>query len=234
VKGKKKIIIAIDGYSSCGKSTLAKALARTLGYSYIDSGAMYRAVTLFLLEQGVAMDALTALPEETLDRLLAGAHILFRVDTPDGLSEIYLNGRNVEQEIRTLRVSDAVSRVSALPQVRKRMVELQQSYGREKGIVMDGRDIGTTVFPGAELKIFMTADTEIRAQRRYRELVAKGMAVTAEEVKRNIAERDAIDTTRKESPLRKAEDAVVLDNTYLTEQQQLDFAVQELERHGAA
>ena len=233
MQGKPKIIIAIDGYSSCGKSTLAKALARRLGYSYIDSGAMYRAVTLYILEQGVTPDALASLPPDELDRLLTGAHIAFRVGRPDGLSEIYLNGKNVEQDIRTLRVSDAVSKVSALSQVRKRLVELQQSYGREKGIVMDGRDIGTTVFPAAELKLFMTADTQVRAQRRYRELAARGMDVTLEDVLRNIGERDAIDTTRKESPLRQAVDAVVLDNSHLNEQEQLDFAIRELKRLGA-
>jgi cytidylate kinase len=226
----RKIIIAIDGYSSCGKSTLAKALARHLSYLFIDSGSMYRAVTLYLQNQNLPMEELQAMPPVFLKKLLDEIHISFSVNPDTGLSEVYLNGQMVENLIRTLQVSDQVSAVSAIPEIRHRMVALQQSYGRDKGIVMDGRDIGTTVFPEAELKIFMTANNQVRARRRFEELTAKGYSVTMEEVHRNIEERDYADTHRSESPLRQADDAVVLDNSSLDEQQQLEFALNELRK----
>ena len=225
VTAKKKIIIAIDGYSSCGKSTLAKALAKYLSYAFIDSGSMYRAVTLFFMEHGIGAGDLPELQPEKLRQWLDDIHITFAVNPLTGLSEVSLNGVNVEDRIRTLEVSDLVSPVSALHEVRERMVALQQLYGEHKGIVMDGRDIGTTVFPNAELKIFMTASNEVRARRRYDELSAKGYAVRMDDVKRNIEERDYADTHRSESPLRQAPDAVVLDNSSLDEQEQFSFAL---------
>ena len=225
VSPKKKIIIAIDGYSSCGKSTLAKALAKYLSYAFIDSGSMYRAVTLHFIEQGIGANDLPALSQERLKSLLDDIHISFAVNPLTGLSEVRCNGVNVENRIRTLEVSNLVSPVSAIHEVRERMVSLQKSYGIDKGIVMDGRDIGTTVFPEAELKIFMTASIPVRAQRRFYELTAKGYDVTLDEVTRNIEERDKADTQRAESPLRQAQDAIVLDNSVLDEQQQLDFAL---------
>lgn len=220
-----KIIIAIDGYSSCGKSTLAKALAKKLGYSYIDSGAMYRAVTLFIQQHDITMEQLAAMTEKQMAGLMDNIHISFHVNPNTGLSEVFLNGLNVETRIRDLKVSDWVSPVSAIPEIRHRMVELQQSYGSHKGVVMDGRDIGTMVFPSAELKIFMTARHEIRAKRRFDELNAKGFMVTMDEVMKNIQDRDYTDTHRSESPLRQADDAVVLDNSNLTEQEQFQFAL---------
>jgi len=226
----RKIIIAIDGYSSCGKSTLAKALARHLSYVFIDSGSMYRAVTWCLLNQNFKPEEVQAMPHALLKMLLDDIHISFSVNPDTGLSEVYLNGQMVESLIRTLQVSDQVSAISAIPEIRHRMVALQQSYGRDKGIVMDGRDIGTTVFPNAELKLFMTANNEVRARRRFDELKAKGYSVTMEEVYRNIEERDYADTHRSESPLRQAEDAIVLDNSNLNEQEQLDFALNELSK----
>ncbi|MCX6291913.1 MAG: (d)CMP kinase [Bacteroidetes bacterium] len=227
-----KIIIAIDGYSSCGKSTLAKALARTLHYHFIDSGSMYRAVTHYLVEHGISLDQLHSLSPVEMEALLDNIHITFRVNPSTGFSEVHLNGKNVESFIRELKVSDLVSPVSAIAAIRKRMVKLQQSYDDHKGIVMDGRDIGTKVFPHAELKIFMTANNAIRAKRRFDELCAKGYMVTMDEVYRNIEERDYADTHRSESPLRKADDAIVLDNSDMNEQQQLDFALNELKRMG--
>ena len=223
-----KIIIAIDGYSSCGKSTLAKALARNLSYVFIDSGSMYRAVTWYLLNNDITPEAVSAMTPEQLAELLDQIHISFSVNPDTGLSEVFLNGQNVESLIRTLQVSDQVSAVSAVPEIRHRMVALQKSYGRDKGIVMDGRDIGTTVFPDAELKLFMTANKQVRARRRFEELTAKGYTVTMDEVYRNIEERDHADTHRQESPLRQAEDAIVLDNSDLNEQQQLEFALEQL------
>ena len=223
-----KIIIAIDGYSSCGKSTLAKALARNLSYVFIDSGSMYRAVTWYLLNNDITPEAVRAMTPEQLAELLDQIHISFSVNPDTGLSEVFLNGQNVESLIRTLQVSDQVSAVSAVPEIRHRMVALQKSYGRDKGIVMDGRDIGTTVFPDAELKLFMTANKQVRARRRFEELTAKGYTVTMDEVYRNIEERDHADTHRQESPLRQAEDAIVLDNSELNEQQQLEFALEQL------
>ena len=220
-----KIIIAIDGYSSCGKSTMAKAIAKRLGYRYIDSGAMYRAVTLFIQTHGVSIEQLEAMTPEQVEAMMNHIQITFRLNSETNLSEVYLNGINVDNKIRDLRVSDWVSPVSAIPVIRHRLVAQQQSYGKEKGIVMDGRDICTSVFPDAEVKIFMTARKDVRAKRRYDELNQKGFMVTLDEVSKNIDERDYTDTHRSESPLRKADDAVVLDNSDLTEQQQLDFAM---------
>ncbi len=213
-----QIVIAIDGFSSCGKSTMAKALARNIGYIYIDSGAMYRAVTLYCLEHNL-IDGDTV-NTEALEPLMPEIHIDFRPNAETGKTHTYLNGVDVEQEIRSMRVSDKVSPVSAIPFVRTAMVALQQQMGERKGIVMDGRDIGTTVFPHAELKIFVTASAETRAQRRVDELQAKGVDVNFEEVVANINKRDHIDQTRKESPLRKANDAITLDNSHMTIEEQ--------------
>lgn len=223
---RKKIIVAIDGYSSCGKSTLAKAIAKYLHYNYIDSGAMYRAVTLHMLNRNMVVAELNAMDTEQMKAFLNEIKITFHLSPETKLSEIYLNGVNVDNEIRTMSISDLVSPVSAIPAIRKRMVEKQQFYGGHKGIVMDGRDIGTTVFPDAELKIFMTADKEVRAKRRYEELRAKGHRLTLDEVYQNIASRDQQDTTRSESPLRQANDAIVLDNSDLNENEQMAIALE--------
>ena len=204
---------------------MAKAIAKQLGYRYIDSGAMYRAVTLFVQQHDITLEQLSKMSEEQLEKMLDHIHISFHVNPETGLSEVYLNEINVEKKIRDLKVSDWVSPVSAIPAIRHRMVALQQSYGKLKGIVMDGRDIGTMVFPHAELKIFMTARPEIRAKRRFDELNSKGFMVTMDEVFKNIEDRDYTDTHRAESPLRKAEDAIVLDNSDLTEEEQLVFAM---------
>ena len=226
------IIIAIDGYSSCGKSTVAKALAKKLGLRYIDSGAMYRAVTWYFLEHGVPVP----LPDEVdhltynYEQVLNDIHISFHVQPGTGLSEIYLNGQLAEKEIRTMNVSENVSHVSAIPAVRKKMVSLQQQLGKTGGLVMDGRDIGTTVFPLASLKIFMTADPEVRAMRRYQELIKNGIRVLPDEVRKNISSRDYEDTHREESPLRMAKDAVLLDNTHLDYEQQVDFVLTEIRK----
>jgi len=220
-----KIIIAIDGYSSCGKSTLAKALAKKLAYSYIDSGAMYRAVTLFIQQHDISLSQLEEMTQKQMEGLMDNIQISFHVNPDSGLSEVFLNGLNVEKRIRDLKVSDWVSPVSAIHEIRHRMVELQKGYGSHKGIVMDGRDIGTEVFPKAELKIFMTAKKEIRAKRRFDELNSKGFMVTLDEVMKNIQDRDYTDTHRSESPLRQAEDAIILDNSNLTEQEQFQFAL---------
>ncbi len=225
-----RIIIAIDGFSSCGKSTMAKALARKLAYRYIDSGAMYRAVTLFIQQHDISLEQLRSMTDEQLEKLLDHIHITFQVNPETGLSEVYLNDENVESKIRDLKVSDWVSPVSAIPLIRKRMVALQQSYGKDKGIVMDGRDIGTRVFRDAELKIFMIADKNVRAKRRFDELNEKGFMVTLDEVMKNIEERDYTDTNRSESPLRKADDAIVLDNSHLNQEEQLEFSLEQLRR----
>ncbi|MCB0631293.1 MAG: (d)CMP kinase [Saprospiraceae bacterium] len=214
----KKINIAIDGHSSCGKSTLAKAMAEKLHYIYADSGAMYRAVTLYFLEHHVPLDDETAIRAALHDISIRFERL------PSGLHTI-LNGKDVETEIREMRVSARVSPVAAISSVRRAMVRQQQQMGAEKGVVMDGRDIGTVVFPYAELKIFLTAEIEERARRRYAELKAKGMEVSLEEVARNLQERDHIDSTREDSPLMKAEDAVVIDNTHLTPDHQLQIAL---------
>lgn len=210
----KKIIIAIDGYSSSGKSTMAKRLASKIGYRYIDTGAMYRAVTLYALEHGL-IDDKGQVNEAQLQAELPGVKVDFR-PLADGTQHTLLNDTDVEAEIRKLYVSNHVSTIAAIPFVRHALVTLQQSMGREKGIVMDGRDIGTTVFPEAELKIFVTASAQTRAQRRFSELIEKGQATTYEEVLANVTHRDHIDETRKESPLRRADDALLLDNSHMT------------------
>ena len=210
----KKIVIAIDGHSSCGKSTMAKELAKQIGYTYIDSGAMYRAVTLFCLQNGLFVNNL--LNEEALKREIVNISITFVNNPVTGKADTCLNGRNVEKEIRSMAVAEKVSPVAAVGFVREALVRQQQALGAEKGIVMDGRDIGTVVFPDAELKIFVTASPEIRAQRRLAELTAKGEPATFEAVIHNLAERDRIDSTRKDGPLKQAADAIVLDNSNLT------------------
>lgn len=211
----KKIVIAIDGFSSCGKSTMAKDLAREVGYIYVDTGAMYRAVTLFAMRNNV-FDAEGNIDETRLKALLPDVKLTFQLNNETKLPEICLNGENVERYIRTLEVSQHVSPIAALPFVREKLVEQQQAMGNEKGIVMDGRDIGTVVFPNAELKIFVTASAEIRAQRRFKELETKGMPADFDEILQNVEQRDYIDTHRKTSPLRQADDALVLDNSHLT------------------
>lgn len=211
----KKIVIAIDGFSSCGKSTMAKDLAREVGYIYVDTGAMYRAVTLFAMRNDV-FDAEGNIDETRLKALLPDVKLTFQLNNETKLPEVCLNGENVERYIRTLEVSQHVSPIAALPFVRDKLVEQQQAMGNEKGIVMDGRDIGTVVFPNAELKIFVTASAEIRAQRRFKELEAKGMPADFDEILQNVEQRDYIDTHRETSPLRQADDALVLDNSHLT------------------
>lgn len=214
----KKITIAIDGFSSCGKSTMAKDLAREVGYIYIDSGAMYRAVTLYSIENGI-FDGDT-IDTERLRKEVGNIHISFRMNETTGRPDTYLNGVNVENRIRTMEVSSKVSPISALDFVREAMVAQQQAMGKEKGIVMDGRDIGTTVFPDAELKIFVTASPEVRAQRRYDELKAKGQEASFDEILNNVKQRDYIDQHREVSPLRQASDALLLDNTNLSIEEQ--------------
>jgi cytidylate kinase len=213
-----KITIAIDGFSSTGKSTLAKQLAQQLGYIYVDTGAMYRAVAYFALQnQLISVDSFNKLD---LVNQLKNIVLEFKFNTELGFAEMYLNGANVEKAIRTIEVSGYVSKVAEVSEVRSKLVEQQQEMGKNKGIVMDGRDIGTVVFPDAELKIFMTASAATRAQRRFDELVQKGDAVTYEEVLKNVEERDYIDTHRDDSPLVMAEDAVEIDNSYLTREEQ--------------
>lgn len=213
-----KIIIAIDGFSSCGKSTTAKKVAENLGYAYVDTGAMYRAVTLYFLDNHVACTN----PRE-VSQALSEITLSFRRNPHTSANEMFLNGLNVESEIRKMRISDQVSQVSAILEVRKAMVAQQQQMGRSKGLVMDGRDIGSVVFPQAELKVFMTAAPLIRAQRRQAELLEKGEMVELEEIIENLKKRDLLDTTRKESPLVQAEDAILLDNSFLTVDEQVDL-----------
>ncbi|MBQ7741325.1 MAG: (d)CMP kinase [Bacteroidaceae bacterium] len=215
----KKITIAFDGYSSCGKSTMAKELAARVGYTFVDTGAMYRAVTLMALRANL-FDGEGKVDEDALRKLLATVTVTQKYNPELGQAETFLNGENVEGEIRNMEVSDRVSIIAALPFVRTEMVRQQQAMGEQGGIVMDGRDIGTTVFPNAEMKIFVTALPQVRAQRRYLELKGKGEDVTIEEVLRNLEERDYIDSHREVSPLRQADDAVVLDNTNLTRAEQ--------------
>ena len=214
----KKITIAIDGYSSCGKSTMAKDLAREVGYIYIDSGAMYRAVTLYCLENGLFTEA--GIDAERLEKEMPNLSISFELNQETQRPMTFLIGRNVENQIRTMEVSSHVSPVAALPFVREALVKLQQQMGEAKGIVMDGRDIGTVVFPNAELKIFVVASAEIRAQRRYDELKAKGQEASFEEILQNVKERDYIDQNRAVSPLKQADDALLLDNSNLTIEEQ--------------
>ncbi len=225
----RQVVIAIDGYSSCGKSTFAKAIAKKLGYAYIDSGAMYRATTLYGLQNG-AFDAEGTLNSTKLIQALPQITITFKFNNEKSRNETYLNGTCVEDEIRTIAIADKVSRVAEIAEVREQMVLLQQQMGQKKGIVMDGRDIGTVVFPDAEFKIFMTADPAIRAQRRYDELKAKGETVDIKEVEENIRKRDYIDENREVSPLRKADDALVLDNSHITVEQQMEWVEEHLNR----
>jgi cytidylate kinase len=222
---RKNLVVAIDGYSSCGKSTLAKALAKKLGFIYIDSGSMYRAVTLYFIRNQIKINDPVAVAE-------ALHNIELNFHSRDYESHITLNGEEVSEEIRQMPVSENVSEVSANKLVRKEMVKQQQRMGKSKNIVMDGRDIGTTVFEDAQVKFFMTADPKIRAERRYKELQSKGdKTTTLEDVFENLAHRDYADTTREESPLTRAEDAIILDNTELTEKEQLDFALNMVHQH---
>ena len=218
---KKKIIIAIDGHSSCGKSTFAKAIAARLGYIFIDTGAMYRAVTLYALENGAI--EMGVLDEQRIVAMLPDIDIDFRFNPQRGASDIYVNGDLVEGKIRTIEVSNYVSQVSSVGAVREKLVALQQQMGLKRGVVMDGRDIGTVVFPDAELKIYMTADPMVRAERRYKELTAKGDKVTLEEIYENVVSRDKADMSRAISPLRKADDAIILDNSHMSVEEQMEW-----------
>ena len=223
----KKITIAIDGFSSTGKSTLAKQLAKHLGYVYVDTGAMYRAVTFFAMQNGyISVDFFD---KQTLINSLPFIKLHFEFNPELGFAEMYLNDVNIEKEIRTLDVSNFVSLVAEVSEVRAKLVEQQQEMGKGRGIVMDGRDIGTVVFPKAELKIFMTASSETRAQRRFEELQSKGEEVTFEDVLKNVQQRDYIDTHRDDSPLVKAEDAVEIDNSYLTREEQFNAVLELVE-----
>ena len=224
----KKIVIAIDGFSSCGKSTFAKAIAARLGYIFIDTGAMYRAVTLYALEHGAVSDG--EVDRERVVALLPDVEISFRFNVERGASDVYVNGECVETQIRSIEVSNTVSKVSSIAQVREKLVAMQQQMGRERGVVMDGRDIGTVVFPDAELKIYMTADAKVRAERRYAELTAKGDSVTMEEILENVISRDKADMTREISPLRQADDAVVLDNSYMSVEEQMAWFMERYEK----
>jgi CMP/dCMP kinase len=219
----KKIVIAIDGHSSSGKSTLAKSLARELGYIYIDSGAMYRAVTLYAMRKGWLRDGQP--DTEKITSGLKDIKITFRWNEQTGENLTFLNGENVEEEIRRLEVSQHVSHVSIIPEVRYELVKQQRENGKKKGIIMDGRDIGTVVFPDAELKIFITANAEVRSLRRYNELVGKGVTVAIEKITENVLKRDEIDSGRALSPLKIAADAVVLDNSHLTREEQLNWSL---------
>ena len=211
----KKIVIAIDGFSSCGKSTMAKDLAKEIGYIYVDTGAMYRSVTLYALRHGMfAADG--SIDAAALEKAMPEIKISFRLNAESGRPDTYLNGELVEKDIRSMEVSSKVSPIAALGFVRKALVAQQQAMGKEKGIVMDGRDIGTAVFPDAELKIFVTASAEVRAQRRFDELKAKGMPADFQDILKNVEERDYIDSHREVSPLRKADDAIELDNSHMT------------------
>ena len=223
----KRIIIAIDGHSSCGKSTFAKTIAARLGYIFIDTGAMYRAVTLYALEHGAIRSGIA--DEAMIVSMLDDIDIQFRFNSERGASDIYVNGDLVECKIRTIEVSNCVSAVSSIGEVRRRLVALQQRMGQKRGIVMDGRDIGTVVFPDAELKIYMTADAMVRAERRYKELTAKGDKVTLEEIYENVVSRDKADMTRAISPLRKADDALVLDNSTMSVEEQMAWFMERYE-----
>ena len=224
----KRIIIAIDGFSSCGKSTMAKDLAREIGYIYVDTGAMYRSVTLYALRHGM-FRADGSIDIGALEAAMPEIRITFKLNKETGRPDTYLNGELVEKDIRTMEVSSKVSPIAALPFVRKALVEQQQMMGREKGIVMDGRDIGTAVFPDAELKVFVTASAEVRAQRRYDELKAKGMEADYASILKNVEERDYIDSHREVSPLRKADDAIELDNSHMTIAEQKQWLMEKFE-----
>lgn len=223
----KKITIAIDGHSSCGKSTMAKDLARRIGYVYVDTGAMYRSVTLYALRHGIIADG--KIDEARLQAEMPRIHISFKYNPDTGRPDTYLNGELVESEIRNMQVSSMVSPIATLGFVRRAMVEQQQAMGREGGIIMDGRDIGTTVFPNAELKIFVTASPEVRARRRYDELTAKGETCNLAEILKNVEERDYIDSHREVSPLRQAPDALLLDNSHMTIEEQNEWLMQRVE-----
>ena len=220
-----KIVIAIDGYSSCGKSTTAKAVAARMGYGYIDTGAMYRAVSLYFIQERVLLSS-----HRDVMLALEQVHISFKNNPRTGKNETCLNGLNVEEEIRKMYISNIVSEVSAIPEVRWAMVAQQQKMGRRRGLVMDGRDIGTKVFPDAEVKVFMTADTYTRARRRQQELLAKGELVNLEEIIQNLEKRDFIDTTRAESPLVQAPDAILLDTSFMTIEEQVDWVIELADR----
>ncbi len=225
----KKITIAIDGHSSCGKSTMAKQLAKRLGYVYVDTGAMYRTVTLFALRNGL-FDADGNVNTDELKARMHEIEVSFKFNETTGKADACLNGEDVEKEIRLMEVSNHVSPIAAIPFVREEMVEQQRRMGKEKGIVMDGRDIGTTVFPDAELKIFVTASAEVRAQRRYDELTGKGENANYEEILKNVQERDYIDSHRAVSPLRQADDAILLDNSHMTIEEQNQWLEKQVER----
>lgn len=224
----KRIIIAIDGHSSCGKSTFAKAIAARLGYIFIDTGAMYRAVTLYALEHGAIHSGIVE--EAEVVAMLKDINIDFRFNPQRGASDIYVNGDLVEGKIRTIEVSNCVSAVSSIAAVREKLVTMQQEMGLKRGVVMDGRDIGTVVFPEAELKIYMTADAMVRAERRFKELTEKGDKVTLEEIYENVVSRDKADMSRKISPLRKADDAIVLDNSHMSVEEQMEWFDREYQR----
>lgn len=217
----KKIIISIDGYSSCGKSTLAKQLAAKLNYVFIDTGAMYRAITLYFLRNNINVNNIV-----DVENALQQIQLYFKYDNVKESSDIFLNNENVEAEIRNIDVTQNVSRISTLKQVRAFAVAQQQQMGKAKGVVMDGRDIGTVVFPDAELKIFVTATIDIRVERRFKEMMEKNINITRDEIKQNLEERDFIDSTREIGPLKKADDAIVLDNSFLTREEQLTIALQ--------
>lgn len=225
----KKIAIAIDGFSSCGKSTMAKDLARRIGYVYVDTGAMYRSVTLFALNHHLFNED-GSVKADQLEKLMPEVNISFKLNTETGRPDTYLNGVCVENDIRGMEVSSHVSPIAAIPFVREALVAQQQRMGGDKGIVMDGRDIGTTVFPEAELKIFVTASAEVRAQRRYDELKAKGAEANYDDILKNVQERDYIDTHREVSPLRKADDALELDNSHMTIEEQNAWLMQRFEQ----
>lgn len=229
----KKIIVAIDGHSSCGKSTMAKSLAAQVGYIYVDTGAMYRAVTLFAMREG-HFDAQGQPDAARLEALVPEIEVSFRLDPDTHLPLVCLNGEVVEEEVRTLEVSSHVSAIAALPFVREALTRQQQRMGEEKGIVMDGRDIGTVVFPQAELKVFVTASAEVRAQRRFLELTAKGQTVAFEDILRNVQERDYIDSHREVAPLRQADDALVLDNSEMTREEQMQWLLDRFEERTGA
>ena len=224
----KRIIIALDGHSSCGKSTFAKAIAARLGYIFIDTGAMYRAVALYAMEHGAIESGI--INEDRFVAMLADINIDFRFNPERGASDIYVNGDLVEGKIRTIEVSNCVSAVSSIAQVREKLVKMQQTMGERKGVVMDGRDIGTVVFPNAELKIYMTADAKVRAERRYKELTAKGDSVSFDEIYENVVSRDHADMTRAISPLCKADDAIVLDNSHMSVEEQMEWFDREYQR----
>lgn len=229
----KKITIAIDGHSSCGKSTMAKALARRIGYVYVDTGAMYRAVTLYAMRAGI-IDADGNIDTERLTAAMPDIRITFRFNPDTQRPDTYLNGELVEREIRTIAVSSHVSPIAALPFVREALVEQQQQMGRQGGIVMDGRDIGTVVLPDAELKIFVTASAQVRAERRYKELQEKGMPADFDEILRNVEERDYIDSHREVGPLRQADDALLLDNSHMTIAEQDEWLYRQYQRAAEA